>query len=139
MACVLLKQYIKYHWRPEDESVILVNDETRLKIKNVLPMGLADPYPKIQNSVAHSLALIAHYEYPHNWVELTELISKKIKCNNYNEVIGVLLFLSECSKLLPPHVMGLMTSSLYNDLYIIFQNEMVSTCFSLIIKFFNLF
>lgn len=59
LAAIALKKYVKEHWSEHEEGFIppVVNDEDKVKIKQLLPAGLADPESRIRTSIVSTPAI----------------------------------------------------------------------------------
>ncbi|GJQ69980.1 hypothetical protein Trydic_g13354 [Trypoxylus dichotomus] len=125
MASILLNKYIKAHWHESNEGFIEpeVTENTKRKLRNVLPSGLGDDVPKIQKAVAATLAMIAINDYPHDWESLQYMLLSKLYSQNRNEIIGGLIFTNELTKRFCKEQLSLLTPVIYEPLYQICRND----------------
>ncbi|XP_022915238.1 importin-9 [Onthophagus taurus] len=129
MASVLLTKYIKTHWRQGDPFFIepVVADTIKKKLRSVLPTGLSDNIPKVQNAVASTLATIAVYDFPNVWNDMIAMLTCKLSSQTSNDVVGGLHFLNEFTKVACRGQLILLTPNIYEYLYKVCQNDMCVT------------
>ncbi|CAH2033909.1 unnamed protein product [Thlaspi arvense] len=93
LAAVLLKQFIKKHWREDDEAFehpVVSSDEKAL-IRGLLLGSLDDSHRKICTAISMDISSIAAYDWPEEWPELLPFLLKLISDqNNINGVHGAL-------------------------------------------------
>ncbi|KAF3487015.1 hypothetical protein F2Q69_00054246 [Brassica cretica] len=92
-AAVLLKQFIKKHWRENDEDFEypLVSSEEKDLIRGLLLGSLDDSHRKICTAISMDISSIATYDWPEEWPELLPFLLKLISDqNNINGVHGAL-------------------------------------------------
>ncbi|KAJ4894669.1 ARM repeat superfamily protein [Raphanus sativus] len=92
-AAVLLKQFIKKHWREneEDFEYPLVSNEEKALIRGLLMGSLDDSHRKICTAISMDISSIATYDWPEDWPELLPFLLKLISDqNNINGVHGAL-------------------------------------------------
>ncbi|KFB37528.1 AGAP011156-PA-like protein [Anopheles sinensis] len=112
LASVMLKQYVDDCWIdggddvgedlaglgnvPPSSSgaVLLVNDDAKRRIKQILPEGLYDQNSKIRSVVAYCIANIALYDWPGDWQELFDVIVKCLS-GTENSIDGAMKVLVE--------------------------------------------
>uniref|UniRef100_A0A182NZM5 Importin N-terminal domain-containing protein n=1 Tax=Anopheles epiroticus TaxID=199890 RepID=A0A182NZM5_9DIPT len=113
LASVMLKQYVNDCWADggdvEDGDgtdgalptmdagatpALLVNEEAKRRIKQILPEGLCDQNSKIRSVVAYCIANIALYDWPGDWQELFDVIVKCLS-GTENSVDGAMKVLAE--------------------------------------------
>ncbi|XP_053669805.1 importin-9 [Anopheles nili] len=112
LASVMLKQYVDDCWADGGDdidgedvrgipaepgssgAVLLVNEEAKRRIKQILPEGLCDQNSKIRSVVAYCIANIALYDWPGDWQELFDVIVKCLS-GTENSVDGAMKVLSE--------------------------------------------
>uniref|UniRef100_A0A182SL49 Importin N-terminal domain-containing protein n=1 Tax=Anopheles maculatus TaxID=74869 RepID=A0A182SL49_9DIPT len=118
LASVMLKQYVNDCWAdggdvddvgdlaavdgtvgpPSATPALLVNDEAKRRIKQILPEGLYDENskvgPPIRSVVAYCIANIALYDWPGDWQELFDVIVKCLS-GTENSVDGAMKVLAE--------------------------------------------
>ncbi|XP_041783157.1 importin-9 [Anopheles merus] len=112
LASVMLKQYVNDCWADGGDVVedggagdlpaidagatpaLLVNDEAKRRIKQILPEGLYDQNSKIRSVVAYCIANIALYDWPGDWQELFDVIVKCLS-GTENSVDGAMKVLVE--------------------------------------------
>ncbi|XP_056841676.1 uncharacterized protein LOC108856479 [Raphanus sativus] len=93
LAAVLLKQFIKKHWREneEDFEYPLVSNEEKALIRGLLMGSLDDSHRKICTAISMDISSIATYDWPEDWPELLPFLLKLISDqNNINGVHGAL-------------------------------------------------
>lgn len=93
LAAVLLKQFIKKHWREneEDFEYPLVSSEEKALIRGLLLGSLDDSHRKICTAISMDISSIATYDWPEEWPELLPFLLKLISDqNNINGVHGAL-------------------------------------------------
>lgn len=99
LAGVMFKQYIETHWNQNSEKYKEpeINERIKLRIKQVLPSGLADQSSKIRSIVAYSVATIAHWDWPEQWPELFNILLSALSSEHIelNAVHGTLETLTE--------------------------------------------
>ncbi|KAF2551103.1 hypothetical protein F2Q68_00035166 [Brassica cretica] len=92
-AAVLLKQFIKKHWRENDEDFEypLVSNEEKDLIRGLLLGSLDDSHRKISTAISMDISSIATYDWPEEWPELLPFLLRLISDqNNINGVHGAL-------------------------------------------------
>ena len=96
LAGVLFKQYVELHWSTSSEKFKEPEIQTqfKLKIKQILPIGLADQLSKIRVTVAHAIATIAHWDWPELWPELFPTLIQALSGNDLNAIHGSIKTLS---------------------------------------------
>uniref|UniRef100_A0A182RTC9 Importin N-terminal domain-containing protein n=1 Tax=Anopheles funestus TaxID=62324 RepID=A0A182RTC9_ANOFN len=112
LASVMLKQYVNDCWADGGDvddvgdlsavdaaaasttPALLVNDEAKRRIKQILPEGLYDQNSKIRSVVAYCIANIALYDWPGDWQELFDVIVKCLS-GTENSVDGAMKVLAE--------------------------------------------
>uniref|UniRef100_A0A182N2B4 Importin N-terminal domain-containing protein n=1 Tax=Anopheles dirus TaxID=7168 RepID=A0A182N2B4_9DIPT len=111
LASVMLKQYVDDCWTDGGDldadgvtaldagsanpaPALLVNDEAKRRIKQILPEGLCDQNSKIRSVVAYCIANIALYDWPGDWQELFDVIVKCLS-GTENSVDGAMKVLTE--------------------------------------------
>ncbi|XP_010532428.1 PREDICTED: importin-9 [Tarenaya hassleriana] len=93
LAAVLLKQFIKRHWREDEEGFEypVVSSEEKAVIRGLLLSSLDDSNRKICTAISMAVASIATYDWPEEWPELLPFILGLINDrNNINGVNGAL-------------------------------------------------
>ncbi|CAG7901822.1 unnamed protein product [Brassica rapa] len=93
LAAVLLKQFIKKHWREneEDFEYPLVSSEEKALIRGLLLGSLDDSHRKICTAISMDISSVATYDWPEEWPELLPFLLKLISDqNNINGVHGAL-------------------------------------------------
>ncbi|CDY51121.1 BnaA07g37040D [Brassica napus] len=93
LPAVLLKQFIKKHWREneEDFEYPLVSNEEKALIRGLLLGSLDDSHRKICTAISMDISSIATYDWPEEWPELLPFLLKLISDqNNINGVHGAL-------------------------------------------------
>ena len=97
LAAVMLKQYIDVHWSSESEK--FRPPETpggaKVAIRNMLPLGLKESISKVRNTVAFSLAGIAHWDWPDAWPQLFDILMEAIRADHEFAVQGAVRVLKE--------------------------------------------
>ncbi|XP_052872556.1 importin-9 [Anopheles cruzii] len=142
LASVMLKQYVDDCWADggngdEDDDVsalgtmpsdsaaglLLVNDEAKRRIKQILPEGLYDTNSKIRSVVAYCIANIALYDWPGDWQELFDVIVKCLS-GTENSVDGAMKVLVEFTRELDKQV-GEVAPLILSEVYRIFTADTV--------------
>ncbi|CAL9216293.1 unnamed protein product [Arabidopsis halleri] len=93
LAAVLLKQFIKKHWRENEEAFEypLVSSEEKALIRGQLLGSLDDSHRKICTAISMDISSIATYDWPEEWPELVPFLLKLISDpSNTNGVHGAL-------------------------------------------------
>ncbi len=72
LAGVLFKQYVEVHWSPSAEKFEEpeIDGQVKLRVKELLPLGLNDPASKIRTTVAFAIASLASWDWPEHWPAL---------------------------------------------------------------------
>ncbi|CAD5313707.1 unnamed protein product [Arabidopsis thaliana] len=92
-SAVLLKQFIKKHWRENEEAFEypLVSSEEKALIRGQLLGSLDDSHRKICTAISMDISSIATYDWPEEWPELVPFLLKLISDpSNTNGVHGAL-------------------------------------------------
>lgn len=99
LAGVMFKQYVESHWNSSAEKFKEpeINEAVKLRIKQILPSGLADQSSKIRSIVAASVGSIAHWDWPEQWPELFGILLSALSTDqvDLNAVHGTLETLTE--------------------------------------------
>ena len=97
LAAVMLKQYIDVHWSSESEKFRPPETAVSAKvaIRNMLPLGLKESISKVRNTVAFSLAGIAHWDWPDSWPQLFDILMEAIRADHEFAVQGAVRVLKE--------------------------------------------
>jgi len=76
LSAVLLRQYIDTHWSKETDKFRPPETAPSAKnsIRQMLPLGLKESISKVRNTVAFSLAAIAHWDWPDHWPQLFQIL-----------------------------------------------------------------
>lgn len=89
LACIMLTKYVEENWHNMAEDVpihpcftLVISDQAKRMIRNILPNGLYDSNSKIRSSVAYTISEIAIIDWPNRWTELFDVI---VKCLGGNE------------------------------------------------------
>jgi len=122
LAAVLLKQYIDAHWSQDGEKFRPpeVTANSKVIIRQMLPMGLKESISKVRNTVAFSLAAIAHWDWPDHWPELFEILMQAVKGNDEFAVQGAVRVLKELSRDLTDSQIPAVAPAILPDIYRIF-------------------
>ena len=96
LAGVIFKQFVDVHWSQNSEKFKEpeIEQSFKVRIKDILPLGLADPSSKIRLTVAHATATIAHWDWPELWPNLFEILINGLSSNDLNAIHGSLKTLS---------------------------------------------
>lgn len=96
LAGVIFKQFVDVHWSQNSEKFKEpeIEQSFKVRIKEILPHGLADPSSKIRLTVAHAIASIAHWDWPELWPNLFEVLINGLSSNDLNAIHGSLKTLS---------------------------------------------
>ncbi|CAM9002763.1 unnamed protein product [Rhodiola kirilowii] len=93
LAAVLLKQFVKKHWKEDDESFEppLVSRDEKETIRHHLLLSLDDPHRKICTAISMAVGSIASYDWPEEWPDLLPFLLKLVSDqSNINGVHGAL-------------------------------------------------
>eukprot|EP01103_Thecamoeba_quadrilineata_P012676 TRINITY_DN331_c0_g1_i4.p1 TRINITY_DN331_c0_g1~~TRINITY_DN331_c0_g1_i4.p1 ORF type:complete len:953 (-),score=187.82 TRINITY_DN331_c0_g1_i4:31-2889(-) len=92
MASVLLKKYVKEHWKSFGKDFVSpeVNPQEKDEIKNRLLPLLADNHSKIRTTVAMVISNIAYWEWPEEWPSFLNSMIGAIRSSNTNLVLGAI-------------------------------------------------
>uniref|UniRef100_A0A7N0ULB8 Importin N-terminal domain-containing protein n=1 Tax=Kalanchoe fedtschenkoi TaxID=63787 RepID=A0A7N0ULB8_KALFE len=93
LASVLLKQFVKKHWKEEDEDFVhpLVSNAEKETIRGHLLLSLDDPHRKICTAISMAVGSIASYDWPEEWPDLLPFLLKLVSDqSNENGVHGAL-------------------------------------------------
>lgn len=86
LSGVLFKQYVELHWSQNSEKFeepeIDVN--IKLRVKELLPLGLNDINSKIRSTVAYAVATLAHWDWPEQWPQLFGILINALNGNGPN-------------------------------------------------------
>jgi len=123
LAAVLLKQYIDVHWSQDTEK--FRHPETPQSAKNairqMLPIGLKESISKVRNTVAFSIAAIAHWDWPDHWPQLFEILMQAIQGSDEFAVQGSVRVLKEVSRDLTDSQIPAVAPVILPDIYRIFR------------------
>ena len=105
LAGVLFKQFVEVHWSQSSEKFQEpeIDPNTKLRVKQLLPLGLNDQSSKIRTTVAFAISTIANWDWPELWPELFQILLNALNgsVNNMNAnldlnaVHGALVTLTE--------------------------------------------
>ena len=72
LAGVLFKQFVEAHWSQNSEKFVEpeIDAQIKLRVKELLPIGINDTNSKIRKSVAFAIASLAHWDWPEQWPQL---------------------------------------------------------------------
>ncbi|CAM9002766.1 unnamed protein product [Rhodiola kirilowii] len=93
LPAVLLKQFVKKHWKEDDESFEppLVSRDEKETIRHHLLLSLDDPHRKICTAISMAVGSIASYDWPEEWPDLLPFLLKLVSDqSNINGVHGAL-------------------------------------------------
>lgn len=93
LACVLFKQYIEVHWSQNSDKFQEpeIDPSIKMRVKQLLPIGLSDQASKIRSSVAYSVARIGNWDWPDQWPELLDTLMSFLKGNQLVQIQESLL------------------------------------------------
>ena len=97
LAAVVLKKYVKEHWQEGEGRFIppQTSDEEKHAIRELLPVGLADPVAKIRTATGMAIASICAWDWPHAWPSLTGILLTTLReRRSHDAVVGTLRCLS---------------------------------------------
>ncbi|XP_023322142.1 importin-9 [Eurytemora carolleeae] len=122
LAAVLLKQYIDAHWSQDTEKFRPpeVTSSAKNSIRQMLPLGLSESISKVRNTVAFSLAAIAHWDWPDHWPQLFDILIQAIKGQDKFGVQGAVRVLKELSRDLTDSQIPTVAPVILPDIYRIF-------------------
>ncbi|XP_039253592.2 importin-9-like [Styela clava] len=97
LASLILKQYVDTHWSSISEkfSPPEASENAKIAIRQMLPIGLADPQRKIRTSIAYAISAIAGWDWPENWPGLFESLMQALTSQDPNAVHGAMRVLTE--------------------------------------------
>jgi len=129
LAAVLLKQYIDAHWSQDTDKFRLPETPPSAKatIRQMLPMGLKESISKVRNTVAFSLAAIAHWDWPDHWPQLFDILMQAIKGSDEFAVQGAVRVLKELSRDLTDSQIPTIAPVILPDIYRIFRESEMYT------------
>jgi hypothetical protein len=92
LAGVLFKQHVELHWNQNSEKFKApeIDNAYKLKIKHLLPYGLADVTSKIRTSVAYVIAAIAYWDWPELWPDLLDILIGSLGTQDLNAIDGAI-------------------------------------------------
>jgi importin-9 len=120
LAGVLFKQYVEIHWSLSSEKYKEpeMEQQFKIKIKQILPLGLADQESKIRITVAHAIATIAHWDWPEQWPELFPTLIQGLSGNDLFAIHGSIKtlseFIDEVTDIQMPHIAPTLMPQIYN-------------------------
>lgn len=122
LSALLLKQYIDAHWSQEAEKFREpeVPPAAKAALRQMLPVGLSESISKVRNSVAYSLAAIAHWDWPDHWPQLFDILMQALKGNDEFAVQGSVRVLKELSRDLTDSQIPTLAPVILPDIYRIF-------------------
>lgn len=122
LAALLLKQYIDVHWSAESNKFRPPETGLQAKqaIRQMLPMGLKESISKVRNTVAFSLAAIAHWDWPDHWPQLFDILIEAMKADDEFAVQGAVRVLKELSRDLTDSQIPSIAPVILPDIYRIF-------------------
>ncbi|XP_050223595.1 uncharacterized protein LOC126673482 [Mercurialis annua] len=100
LAAVILKQFIKKHWREGEDSFEhpAVSSEEKEVICRLLLASLDDSHKKIRTAISMAMASIVMYDWPEAWHDLLpsllKLITDQTNMNGVNGALRCLALLS---------------------------------------------
>ncbi|XP_034939232.1 importin-9 [Chelonus insularis] len=97
LSSVLLKQYVEAHWCSVSEKFRPpeITPSTKMKIKELLPLGLHEPVSKVRGSVAYAISAIAHWDWPETWLGLFDILVDCLSSQNEYAIHGAMRVLNE--------------------------------------------
>lgn len=139
LAAVMLTKYVDAHWSELEKdtndvdvdggapnevsysSSVVIPEQAKRMIRNILPNGLYDPNSKIRTSVAYCISTIAALDWPGQWTELFDII---VKClgGNENSIHGAMQVLTEFSHDLDTQI-SVVGPTIMSEVYRIFEAE----------------
>ncbi|MQL84216.1 hypothetical protein Taro_016714 [Colocasia esculenta] len=117
---VLLKQFIKQHWKEDEEGSVhpVVLPAEKASIRQFLLFSLDDPQGKIRTAIGMAMASIAHYDWPDDWPDLLPFLLKLISDeSNIGGVRGALRCLALLSDDLDDTVVPKLVPILFPQLH----------------------
>jgi hypothetical protein len=120
LSGVLFKQYVELHWSTNSEKFKEpeIQSQYKIKIKQILPLGLADSLSKIRVTVAYAIATIAHWDWPELWPELFPTLIQALSGNDLNAIHGSIKtlseFIDEVTDIQMPHIAPALMPQIYN-------------------------
>ena len=118
----MLKQYIDVHWCCDSEKFRApeTSPAAKQQIRNMLPMGLKESISKVRNTVAFSLAGIAHWDWPDAWPGLFDILMEAIRADHQFAVQGAVRVLKELVRDLTDAHIPTVAPVILPDIYRIF-------------------
>jgi len=122
LAAVMLKQYIDVHWSCESDKFRAPETPATAKqaIRNMLPLGLKESISKVRNTVAFSLAGIAHWDWPDHWPQLFDVLMEAMRAEDEYAVQGAVRVLKELARDLTDSQIPTVAPVILPDIYRIF-------------------
>jgi len=122
LSAVLLRQYIDTHWSKDAEKFRPPETGASAKnsIRQMLPLGLKESISKVRNTVAFSLAAIAHWDWPDHWPQLFQILMQAVKGSDEFAVQGAVRVLKELSRDLTDSQIVTVAPAILPDIYRIF-------------------
>ncbi len=141
LSGVLFKQYVEIHWSQNSDKFQEpeIDANIKLRVKDLLPLGLNDANSKIRSTVAYAVATLAHWDWPEQWPQLFGILINALNGNgpnsgttsviDLNAVHGALETLTEIVQEVTDIQMPQVAPSIIPQLYKIFidpQNYSIS-------------
>jgi len=122
LSAVMLKQYIDVHWSQESDKFRPPETTAAAKqaIRNMLPLGLKESISKVRNTVAFSLAGIAHWDWPDHWPQLFDVLMEALRAEDEFAVQGAVRVLKELARDLTDSQIPSIAPVILPDIYRIF-------------------
>ena len=86
LSGVLFKQYVEIHWSQNSDKFQdpEIDSNIKLRVKELLPLGLNDSNSKIRSTVAYAVATLAHWDWPEQWPQLFGILINALNGNGPN-------------------------------------------------------
>ena len=86
LSGVLFKQYVEIHWSQNSDKFQdpEIDSNIKLRVKELLPLGLNDTNSKIRSTVAYAVATLAHWDWPEQWPQLFGILINALNGNGPN-------------------------------------------------------
>jgi len=122
LAAVMLKQYIDCHWSQESDKFRPPETPAAAKqsIRTLLPLGLKESISKVRNTVAFSMAGIAHWDWPDQWPNLFDILMEAMRAQDEFAVQGAVRVLKELARDLSDSQIPAIAPVILPDIYRIF-------------------
>ncbi|KAF2359254.1 Exportin-1/Importin-beta-like [Trinorchestia longiramus] len=100
LASVLLQQYVEEHWHDGSQKFQVPEcpEQSKQRIRQILPQGLYEPSRKVRSSIAYALSCIGVWDWPDDWPPFFDIIIAAIKSGDDAGTHGAMRVLTEFSR-----------------------------------------